>query len=152
MRGTVGGGTPIRKTPTQAPEIELTPIVGINIVPIIDVCLVLLIILLATAPIINAPGLPVQLPKAVTSETKERNLTVSLSRDGRLAVNTEPSSWETVGGMVQRGLVGQRALLVILRADQGVAYGQVERLIELTKRAGAKRIAIATQQGNGTKT
>lgn len=128
---------------------EFAPIAGINIVPIIDVCLVLLIILLATAPIINAPGLPVHLPQAVTSETKERNLTISLARDGRLAVNTEPATWDSLGTTVQRRLAGQGALLVILRADLGVPYGQVEQLIEAAKHAGAKRIAIATQQRNG---
>ncbi len=47
---------------------------GVNIIPVIDVSLVLLIILLATSPILNLPGFEVKLPKALTAESKEKNI------------------------------------------------------------------------------
>src|SRR6185503_8768437 len=61
---------------------------GVNIVPVIDLCLVLLIILMVTSPLLDTVDLPVKLPQARTIESKERNISVTYSPDGRLAVNT----------------------------------------------------------------
>ncbi len=125
---------------------ELVPLAGVNIIPVIDVSLVLLIILLATSPILNLPGFEVKLPKAVTAESKEKNVTISLSVKGDLGVNEKNVNWDTLVPAVQKELANKKNFLVIVRADQGIAYGQVERVMELAKKAGATRIAIATQQ------
>jgi biopolymer transport protein ExbD len=119
---------------------------GVNIIPVIDVSLVLLIILLATSPILNLPGFEVKLPKAVTAESKEKNISVSLSVKGEMAVNEETVNESTLIPALQKELKDKKDFLVIIRADQGVTYGKVERVMELTKQAGAQRIAIATQQ------
>ncbi len=119
---------------------------GVNIIPVIDVSLVLLIILLATSPILNLPGFEVKLPKAVTAESKEKNISVSLSVKGQMAVNEATVNETTLIPALQKELRDKSDFLVIIRADQGVAYGKVEQVMELTKQAGAKRIAIATQQ------
>lgn len=128
-------------------EEELKPLSGVNIIPVIDVSLVLLIILLATSPILNMPGFEVKLPKAVTAEGKEKNITISLSLKGELAVNeAKAQNADQVAALVAKDLKADKNFLVIIRADQGVQYGQVEMLMDVAKRAGAKRIAIATQQ------
>ena len=119
---------------------------GVNIIPVIDVSLVLLIILLATSPILNLPGFEVKLPKAVTAESKEKNISVSLSVKGQMAVNEQTVDEANLIPILQKELKDKSDFLVIIRADQGVAYGKVERVMELTKQAGAQRIAIATQQ------
>src|SRR5450432_3978753 len=125
---------------------DLTPLAGVNIIPVIDVSLVLLIILLATSPILNLPGFEVKLPKAVTAESKERNISVSLSAKGDLAVNEAQVQMGTLVPALQHQLSDKKDFLVIIRADQGVQYGMVEQVMELAKKAGATRIAIATQQ------
>jgi len=126
---------------------ELIPLAGVNIIPVIDVSLVLLIILLATSPILNMPGFEVKLPKAVTAEGKEKNITVSLSLKGELAVNeARVQTMEEIIPLIQKDLRSDKNFLVIIRADQGVSYGQVEQLMDIAKRSGAQRIAIATQQ------
>lgn len=125
---------------------ELTQLSGVNIIPVIDVSLVLLIILLATSPILNLPGFQVKLPKAVTAESKERNITISLSLKSELAVNERTVTWMDLESVIHHELADKRDFLVIVRADQGVAYGQVEQVMDLAKKAGAQRIAIATQQ------
>src|SRR4051812_7078639 len=102
---------------------EDEPLSGVNIIPVIDVSLVLLIILLATSPILNLPGFEVKLPKAVTAESKERNISISLSAKGDLAVNEAAVSWETLAPAVHKELADKKDFLVIIRADQGVAYG-----------------------------
>jgi biopolymer transport protein ExbD len=125
----------------------MVPLTGVNIIPVIDVSLVLLIILLATSPILNMPGFEVKLPKAVTAEGKEKNITVSLSIKGELAVNeARVDNMDAIIPLIQKDLKTDKEFLVIIRADQGVAYGQVEELMDVAKRAGARRIAIATQQ------
>jgi biopolymer transport protein ExbD len=125
---------------------EETPLSGVNIIPVIDVSLVLLIILLATSPILNLPGFEVKLPKALTAESKEKNITISLSLKGELAVNEANVKMDTIVPALQKELKDKKNFLVIIRADQGVAYGLVEQVMEEAKKAGAQRIAIATQQ------
>jgi biopolymer transport protein ExbD len=125
---------------------EFESLAGVNIIPVIDVSLVLLIILLATSPILNLPGFEVKLPKAVTAESKEKNISVSLSVKGEMAVNEETVNETTLIPALQKELKDKSDFLVIIRADQGVAYGKVERVMDLVKQSGAQRIAIATQQ------
>lgn len=128
---------------------EFTSLAGVNIIPVIDVSLVLLIILLATSPILNLPGFEVKLPKAVTAESKEKNISISVSLKGDLAVNEANVNMETLIPALQKELADKKEFLVIIRADQGVPYGQVESVMDLAKKAGAQRIAIATQQDQG---
>ena len=125
---------------------EFESLAGVNIIPVIDVSLVLLIILLATSPILNLPGFEVKLPKAVTAESKEKNISVSLSVKGEMGVNEATVDETTLIPALQKELKDKPEFLVIIRADQGVAYGKVERVMDLVKQAGAQRIAIATQQ------
>lgn len=125
---------------------EFESLAGVNIIPVIDVSLVLLIILLATSPILNLPGFEVKLPKAVTAESKEKNISVSLSLKGEMAVNEMQVDEVTLISALKKELKDKPEFLVIIRADQGVAYGKVERVMELVKQAGSRRIAIATQQ------
>ena len=125
---------------------EFESLAGVNIIPVIDVSLVLLIILLATSPILNLPGFAVKLPKAVTSESKEKNISISLSVKGEMAVNEATVNETTLIAALQKELKDKPEFLVIIRADQGVAYGMVEKVMDLAKQAGAQRIAIATQQ------
>jgi biopolymer transport protein ExbD len=125
---------------------EFESLAGVNIIPVIDVSLVLLIILLATSPILNLPGFEVKLPKAVTAESKEKNISISVSLKGDLAINEATVTESTLIPALQKELKGKKDFLVIIRADQGVAYGMVERVMDLAKEGGAQRIAIATQQ------
>lgn len=125
---------------------EFKELSGVNIIPVIDVSLVLLIILLATSPILNLPGFEVKLPKAVTAESKEKNISISLSTKGELAVNESNVNFNTLGPVLQKELSDKKDFLVIIRADMGVQYGQVEQVMDIAKKYGAQRIAIATQQ------
>ena len=125
---------------------DLTPLAGVNIIPVIDVSLVLLIILLATSPILNLPGFEVKLPKAVTSESKEKNITISVSVKGELALDDKNETLDTLGPAIQKELADKKDFLVIVRADEGVQYGLVEQVMDVAKKFGATRIAIATQQ------
>jgi len=120
-----------------------------NMTPLIDVALVLVIILLVTAPLMSVADLPVNLPQAGTREAEnERNLSITLGADGRLAVDEQVVSVDALVAALQARLAepGNQDVLVVVRADSGAPYSSVKRLLEQARAAGATRIAIATRQ------
>ena len=128
-------------------EIEEDSIAGINIAPIINVAIILVLILIITAPILSIPNIPVSLPRAVTIEAKERNITISYAKDGRIAINTQVVSWKDLVPNLKYRLKEDSKALVIIRADRDIPYGEIEKIFDIVvKEAGAKRIAVATEQ------
>ena len=128
-------------------EVHDEPIGGVNIVPIIDVTLVLLVILLVMSPVINLPSLPVDLPEAMTKETKDENITVSLGADGQMSVDTEIVTLAELPRKLAYKIKGRDNAVVIIRADRNLPYGAVENFIRTVNRyVGSRAIAIATQQ------
>lgn len=127
-------------------QIEEDSIAGINMAPIINVALVLVIVLIITAPILSIPSIPINLPRAVTIEAKERNITISYSKDGKVAIDTQVISWKNLVPKLKYRLKENSKALVIIRADKDVPYGEVEKIFDIViKKAGAKRIAVATE-------
>ncbi|MGM0568466.1 MAG: ExbD/TolR family protein, partial [Elusimicrobiota bacterium] len=96
---------------------EETVIAGIDILPMINVSLILVIILMITSPMLNQPNIEVTLPEATTSETREKNVTVTYSADRQLGVNTEAVSFEELVPAVLRELGGDKNKLVVIRGD-----------------------------------
>jgi biopolymer transport protein ExbD len=124
-------------------------IVRPNMTPLIDVALVLVIILLVTAPLMSVADLPVNLPQARTREAEdERNVSITLGADGRLAVDDQVVAFAMLGAALRARLAepGNRNVLVVVRADAGTPYAGVRELLEQARDAGATRLAIATRQ------
>ena len=138
------------RTRVHRPEL----ITKVNVTPIIDVALVLVIILLVTAPMLSVADLPVNLPQAVTREAEdERNISITLGADGRLAVDDRVVSTDALAAAVAERLSkpGNKNVLVVVRADSGASFAQVRQLLEQARVAGATRIAIATRQRVGAR-
>ena len=125
---------------------EEPTIAGVNIVPVIDLCLVLLIILMVTSPLLETSDLPVKLPQAITIESKERNIAVTYSPDGRLAINTDSIDESQFIPILRSMIKKDPDIMVILRVDREAAYLSLTELIERCKKAGANNISIATEQ------
>ena len=124
-------------------------ITKINVTPIIDVALVLVIILLVTAPLLSVADLPVDLPQARTREAEdERNVSITLSSTGRLAVDDKIIENQDLDRYLRSRLTqpGNENVLVVVRADSGAPYEAVRHILSQAKAAGASRIAIATRQ------
>ena len=129
------------------PSSEL--IVKPNMTPLIDVALVLVIILLVTAPLMSVADLPVNLPQARAREAEnERNVSVTLGADGRLAVDDQVVTAELLRPTLSARLAqpGYDKVLVVVRADSQAPYARVRDLLEEARAAGAQRLAIATRQ------
>lgn len=124
-------------------------ITKVNMTPLIDVCLVLVIILLVTAPLIAVADLPVNLPQAQTREAEdERNVSITLATDGELAVDEQHVTRDALGATLSARLAekGNDNVLVVVRADSNAPYSAVRDILDQARASGAQRIAIATRQ------
>jgi biopolymer transport protein ExbD len=124
-------------------------ITKVNVTPIIDVALVLVIILMVTAPLMTTADLPVNLPAARTREAeRERNVSVTLGSDGRLAVDDTDVPADSLVAVLTARLAAEKNpnVLVVVRADSHARHVQVRTLLDAARDAGAHRIAIATRQ------
>src|SRR3989338_6683042 len=100
-------------------------IVGINVTPLVDVCLVLVIIFMVTTPLLMQPILPIELPKAHTQEGEEKqNITITISKEGKFALNAdEMPDIETLKNALRAKLNLSLDRYVIVRADQAALHG-----------------------------
>jgi biopolymer transport protein ExbD len=124
-------------------------ITKVNVTPIIDVALVLVIILLVTAPMMSVSDLPVNLPQAKTREAEDqRNVSVTISSTGELAVDDKTVGAEGLRVALTRRLAepGNEEVLVVVRADSLVPFSTIRHALDDARAAGAKRLAIATRQ------
>lgn len=129
-----------------------TPVARINVVPIIDVALVLVIILMVTAPMIAVTSMDVELPRARTRtmEGVDR-VHVTLGPTGALAVDEKDVGAREFNAALRAALAERdEDILVVVRADARVTYDTVEALVKEIRSAGAKRVAIGTTQHGGT--
>ena len=119
----------------------------VNVTPIIDVALVLVIILLITAPILSVADLEVSVPQAHTREAEdEHRLLITLGRTGEMALDEDVLSMAALRGELTRRLQEDPEMLVVVRADQSMSYRRVAELLQLSRDVGATRIAVASRQ------
>jgi biopolymer transport protein TolR len=123
-------------------------ITGINVTPLVDVCLVLVIIFMVTAPLMSDPIIKVDLPKAHTREGDENDkITLTLGKDGRIALDQkEYKTPAELDDDLKVRLAVSESKLVVLRADQDATHGRLTALMAQAKDAGAVSLTIATEQ------
>ena len=119
-------------------------IAGINVTPLVDVTLVLLIIFMVTAKILVSQGMPMDLPKAASGESLQTIFSVELAADGKTRVDSEPiASDEGIGPLAKTAQGRNKDLRAVIRADKKVEHGRVIHVLDLLKRAGIAKIAFA---------
>jgi len=123
---------------------------NINVTPLVDVMLVLLVIFMVTAPILQQ-GVTINLPKvkaaALTGE--EQELVVAVNRNGQVYLNDTLITLPELGPKLQAILKLRPDRQVFLRADQSVRYGDVMRVIATVKGAGVERLGMVTEPPPG---
>ena len=119
------------------------PIVGINVTPLVDITLVLLIIFMVTTTYIVNPSIKVDLPKAVSGSDQTRTtLALTLTKDGQLYLNGDRSDEAQVAKQIAAELPKNPDLQAIIAADKVVSHGSVVHIIDFVKRAGVRKFAI----------
>ena len=117
----------------------------INITPLTDIFLVLLIIFMITSSAMIESGGRINLPKAVATRSESRGTTVTLTPKREIFVNQKKVSEESLEKTLQEALSASPDKTVILRGDKDVLLGETVKVMSIIKRAGASEIAIAAE-------
>jgi biopolymer transport protein ExbD len=137
------------------PADEHTPDEGvvaeINITPLTDVFLVLLIIFMVTSSVVANQSKQVDLPGAQVSDNTPQGVTVTVLSDGSMLVNDVPTPEAQLYGALEAVLKDAREKLVILRGDKNVLLGKAVNILDVAQQAGATGIALATKPPDGKK-
>ena len=122
------------------------PFSEINVTPLVDVALVLLIIFMVTAPMIIEGHMPVRLPRAATGEQMSNlGLVVSVAADGTVEVGGKVVAKSQLAAEIKSRL-SSPDLPVIIRGDESVPYGVVAAVLDAAREAGALKLALASRQ------
>src|SRR5215468_8029016 len=117
----------------------------INITPLTDVFLVLLVIFMVTTSVVVNQSKNIDLPGAAVSDTTPQGVTVEVTPDGKIAVNDEVVRDADLFRALSKALEGSREKVVILRGDKAVLLGQAVNILDVAQQAGAQGIALATK-------
>ena len=118
----------------------------INVTPLVDVMLVLLVIFMVTAPMMQQ-GVQVNLPKADTKALapKEDTVVVSIEKSGRTFINSSVIEPGQLKDKLTALLAGRSKREVFLKADSSVPYGEVVQVMSQIKSAGVERLGMVTE-------
>ncbi len=121
----------------------------INVVPLVDIILVVLIIFMVTAPMIMKPSINVNLPKAASGEsTLPTKLSISLTKDGKILLNGSAADEAAVKANAEEEVKKNPDVQAIISADKEVSHGQVVHLLDVIKVAGVKKFAISIEKAS----
>jgi biopolymer transport protein ExbD len=123
----------------------------INVTPLVDVMLVLLVVFMITAPLL-ASGIPVKLPKsaAVKAENPRAPIIVTIARDGVSYLGPEPLAPRDLAQRVRAEQNGQQDRIVYVRGDSEAPYGRMVEVMAQLNAAGVARISLVAQSEAAT--
>ena len=116
---------------------------GINVTPLVDITLVLLIIFMVTATFVSEQGLSVALPKVQTQEAAPQPaITVSLAKTGELRLMKQPATLESIKAQMSKETQLDANVKVILKADKDAPYAMVAQVLDALKQSGVQKVAL----------
>ena len=132
---------------------EFDHLADINVTPLVDVMLVLLIIFMVTAPMLHQ-GISVALPKTATTNLRsglEDPIVLSISKEGVYYINETPVARGLLRDRLRAILRGRREKAVLLKADRGLSYGTVVETLDLLNRMGIESLGMITDTSGATR-
>lgn len=118
-------------------------IIGINVTPLVDVILVLLIIFMLTANLIARPSIEVELPEAATGQSVEpTTLALTLTKEGELFLNGAPTDEAALRAYIPELAKADTKVQAVIAADKEVSHGRVVWLIDLVRNLGIFKFAL----------
>lgn len=126
-------------------------IVGINVTPLVDITLVLLIIFMVTAKLVMAQGMPMDLPKAATAGEVQTVFNVSIDANGQIQANGQivhdDEALKQAARAAQAGVPnGASELRAVLAASTSVSHGRVMHALDLLRAVGVSKVAFAADK------
>jgi biopolymer transport protein TolR len=132
----------------QESDVEEDAITGINVTPLVDITLVLLIIFMVTARFISEPSLGVNLPKASASAStkqEDNRVYLTLNTKKQVFLNNAPVNEQELAAKIQQLLKEKPNLSLVLRADKDVSHGDVMRVLDIVREQGVTQFGIAVE-------
>ncbi|MDB4975583.1 MAG: ExbD/TolR family transport energizing protein [Myxococcaceae bacterium] len=117
---------------------------GINVTPLVDIVLVLLIIFIVTAKMVVAPSVPLDLPAATHGEEVQTIFSVAIPKSGELLIDGEPASDASLHERAKRALAKDKELRAVIQADGDVPHRRVIDVLDRLKSAGLTRVAFGS--------
>lgn len=122
-------------------------IVGINVTPLVDVVLVLLVIMMVSAQYIVSQSLKVDLPKTSSSDEGAASPTmVTVSADGALHLNQQPVRDDELTARLRAAAEADHDLTLVVNADHRASHGRVVHVLDVAKTVGITRFAISVER------
>lgn len=123
------------------------PIAAINVVPLVDVILVVLIIFMVTAPLVLKPSIDVNLPKASSGqESPVTPLNLTVLKTGEIMLNGKTADRSTISSYITDLLKKNPETAAILAADRDVTLDKLTQVIDIVKTAGVKKVAFSIEK------
>ncbi|HSE95296.1 MAG TPA: biopolymer transporter ExbD [Methylomirabilota bacterium] len=120
----------------------------INVTPLTDIFLVLLIVFMVTSTTLTQAGLNVNLPRSRTASSQAQGVTITAAADGTVLVDSQPTTLADMGRLLQTAFARGRERTVTIRGDERVGLGTVVAIMDVARRAGAEKIGVATRPGD----
>jgi len=130
----------------EAGEDRYAPLAEINVTPMVDVMLVLLVIFMITAPLLTV-GVPLDLPKARAAALTERKppVILSLNRSGELYIGDERVEPGDLEGRLSGLAAEDPSRIVYVRGDQAISYAQLMEVLGVVNRAGFAKVSLIAE-------
>lgn len=122
-------------------------IAEINMTPLIDIMLVLLIIFMVTSSVSLESGLDIDIPNTVSKTKKQEgsSILVSLDKDGKISVQGKIVEWNSLQSSITEALKSEGTGLVVFEGDKTSQLGMAVEIMDIAKAAGAEKFAIAAE-------
>jgi biopolymer transport protein TolR len=130
----------------NGPKQSKSVLADINIIPLVDVMLVLLIIFMITAPMMQQ-GLPIDLPKVTTKPlpSKDEIQTLTVTKERAVILNTKRVDIQDLKAAIELLFANKTNKEIFLKADSGVPYGFVVNCMGIIREAGVEKVNIVTR-------
>ena len=123
------------------------PMAEMNMIPLIDIALTLVIILMVTTVFIKNPGVSLKLPETVTREGAAegpKDLVVAVARDGSLYLDGQRQSPTAIRARLKAVAAKNKQVRVLVKGDRAVVYAKVMEVMDLVRQAGLTRVVLPT--------
>ena len=120
---------------------------GINITPMVDVILVLLVIFMVTANFLKKESININLPKVQAADPNvSQSVQVAITRDGKILLEGQETTEEKLVSNLERDLKFRPNMRLTLSADEKLAYGTIMKLMGVIRKAGVSRVALSVKK------
>lgn len=118
----------------------------LNLTPLVDVIFLQLIYFMLTSSFIMQPGIKIKLPEASTTETiTEKEVFVSISKEGIIFYKEKPITLKTLEQLLKKEVKNKKQqVILVIKGDKRTEHGRVVQVMDIARRSGINRIAIAT--------